>query len=371
MTNNIIYIGLDVDDANFHGCALEPSTGEALTFKCRPTVKGLIRQINKIQKAFPHHEVTLCYEATYIGNTLKRDLHAHNIACDVVAPSSIPQVRGKKIKTDRIDAAQLARFYANGLLTAVSIPDEEQEMDRDLLRSRNKLQDIQSDLRRHIHGLLRRNNRHFKLETDHKAHWTGPHYRWLDKVVKESAGSFKSNLILLLKQLKDIDLTVKEYQKEIDTLAQSLRYKSKVEALTCYKGIRNLFAMTMITEIGDIKRFEHPRSLVSWMGLDIREYSSGGKHNRFGITKQGNKHLRHAIVEANQKGYRSLTTTNALNARRKDTEPELIRIADRCHRRLHQKGGHLLKMGKHPNKVKVACAREMVGFIWESLQKVA
>jgi len=53
MTNNIIYIGLDVDDANFHGCALEPSTGEALTFKCRPTVKGLIKQINKIKKAFP------------------------------------------------------------------------------------------------------------------------------------------------------------------------------------------------------------------------------------------------------------------------------------------------------------------------------
>lgn len=84
--------------------------------------------------------MTLCYEATYIGNALKRDLHAHNIACDVVAPSSITQVRGKKIKTDRIDAAQLARFYANGLLTVVSIPDEEQEMDRDLLRSRNKLQ---------------------------------------------------------------------------------------------------------------------------------------------------------------------------------------------------------------------------------------
>jgi len=128
---------------------------------------------------------------------------------------------------------------------------------------------------RHIHGLMRRDNRHFKLEIDHKAHWTGPYYRWLDKVVKESAGSFKLNLILLLKQLKDIDLTVKEYKKEIDTLAQSLPYKSKVEALTCYKGIRNLFAMTMITEIGDIKRFEHPRSLASWIGLDIREYLSG------------------------------------------------------------------------------------------------
>ena len=59
MTNNIIYIGPDVDDANFHGCALEPFTGEALDFKCPPTVKGLIRQVNNVQRAFPDHQVTL------------------------------------------------------------------------------------------------------------------------------------------------------------------------------------------------------------------------------------------------------------------------------------------------------------------------
>jgi len=47
----------------------------------------------------------------------------------------------------------------------------------------------------------------------------------------------------------------------------------------------------MITEIGDIKRFSHPRKLVSWIGMDIREYSSGGKYNRFGITKPGNHYV--------------------------------------------------------------------------------
>jgi hypothetical protein len=43
----------------------------------------------------------------------------------------------------------------------------------------------------------------------------------------------------------------------------------------------------------------------------------------------------------------------------------LIAIADRCMRRLNKKGNRLLLAGKHPNKVKVACAREMVGFVWE------
>lgn len=52
--------------------------------------------------------------------------------------------------------------------------------------------------------------------------------------------------------------------------------------------IKNLFALTMITEIGDVRRFAHPRQLVSWVGMDIRDYASGGKSNRFGITRQGN-----------------------------------------------------------------------------------
>jgi hypothetical protein len=105
--------------------------------------------------------------------------------------------------------------------------------------------------------------------------------------------------------------------------------------------------------------------------MDIREYSSGGKHNRFGITKPGNRFLRTAFVEANQRGYRTTKISQRLRARRKNTDAELVSIADRCLKRLNKKGNRLLIAGKHPNKVKVACAREMVGFVWESLQKVA
>ncbi len=136
-------------------------------------------------------------------------------------------------------------------------------------------------------------------------------------------------------------------------------------------GIKNIFALTMITEIGDVKRFSHPRQLVSWIGMDIREYSSGGKHHRFGITKNGNRYLRTAFIEANQRGYRSARLSQAIKARRAHTGAEFIDIADRCLRRLNRKGNRLLLAGKHPNKVKVACAREMVGFVWESLHQAA
>jgi|TARA_B100000315_G_scaffold226746_1_gene233922 transposase len=112
----------------------------------------------------------------------------------------------------------------------------------------------------------------------------------------------------------------------------------------------------MITEIGDVKRFAHPRWLVSFIGMDIREYASGGKSNRYGITRHGNRHLRTAFIEANQRGYRSSRLSKEVKARRRNCAHGTVEIADRYLRRLNKKGNRLLLAGKHPNKVKVACA---------------
>jgi len=371
MQQTIIYVGLDVDDTQYHGSALDKNTGEVIHIKCRPTLNGLLGQLEKLRQYFPGSTLTLCYEASYIGFTLQRDLTDKGYACVVVAPTSIPSPRSKQIKTDRIDASQLAQFYANGLLTLVSVPEREQEQDRDLIRSRQHLVQQRTELRTHVQALLRRNGLHYKEQTGNKTHWTKYHYCWLARTVEAATGSLKANLELLLRQLKGLNALLVDYTQQIEALANTPRYQKPVQALTCYKGIKNLFALTMITEIGDIKRFPHPRQLVSWIGMDIREYSSGGKHNRFGITKQGNRYLRTAFIEANQRGYRTARITKDIKARRAHTAPELIDIADRCLRRLNKKGNRLLIGGKHPNKVKVACAREMVGFVWESLNKVA
>ncbi len=69
------------------------------------------------------------------------------------------------MKTDRLDATELAEFYANDLLTVVIEPDAQVEQDRDLLRSRQQLIQLQGSLRRHIGSLLRRNGLHYKAAT--------------------------------------------------------------------------------------------------------------------------------------------------------------------------------------------------------------
>jgi transposase len=100
------------------------------------------------------------------------------------------------VKTDRIDAAELAEFYANGSLTEVSAPDAQLEQDRDLLRSRQQLMQQQGNLRRHIQSLLRRNGLHYKSETQRKTHWQTHHYGWLDRTIETCSGSLKVNLSL-------------------------------------------------------------------------------------------------------------------------------------------------------------------------------
>ena len=50
MKHTIIYVGLDVDDTSYHGAALDKTSGELMTFKCRPTLKALLSQLDKLRQ---------------------------------------------------------------------------------------------------------------------------------------------------------------------------------------------------------------------------------------------------------------------------------------------------------------------------------
>jgi transposase len=156
-----------------------------------------------------------------------------------------------------------------GPLTYISTPELAQEQERNLLRSRQKLLDQQTELRKPIQALLRRNGRHFKTETHYKTHWSLPHYAWLDKTIEAASGSLKVNLSLLVRQLKALNDVLIEYDEQVEALARTPQYEKPVQALTCYKGIKNLFALTMITKIGDVKRFPHPRTCLLKLFLII------------------------------------------------------------------------------------------------------
>ncbi len=154
----------------------------------------------------------------------------------MVAPTSIPTPRSKQIKTDRIDAAQLAQFYAHGLLTVLSIPEPAQEQDRDLLRTRQHLVEQQTDLRKHLQALLRRHGLHDKAQTQSRTYWTTHHSSWLERTINATSGSLKVNLELLVRHLNGLTTILASYDQQIEELATTPRYAKPVHALTVIKG---------------------------------------------------------------------------------------------------------------------------------------
>ncbi len=365
--SNVLYCGLDVDDKAFHAFLINES-GEFFEFTSRPNLKSLLDKLSKFQ----NYHLKIFYEATYLGFSLCRSLRGKGYDCDVIAPNLIPELSGAKVKTDRKDARKLATYAMKDLLTIVHVPNEEDEYERDLTRSRAFIQEQMKMIKNHIQSNLRRAGINYKEETNKSNYWTDDYLKWLrGKVASMPEGALKINTNMLVNYFYQQKELLQNYDFELTKLCQSEKYASRVQALQCYRGIAELSAITIVTEIGDIKRFPHPRKLMSYLGFDVAEYSSGGKERKYGITKAGNSKVRRLLVEATQRCNLPPKVHYGLNTRRSKTPLELIGVADRCMNRLYKKSYALEQRGKNRNKTKVACAREMVSFIWESLNKVA
>ena len=364
----ILYVGIDVDDKSFHLCGFNRDNGELLEMSCKPNNSSLLSKLRLLEsKGFI---LETCYEATYIGYSLHRFLVSHNIRNRIIAPSLIPYSPGIKTKTDRLDSRKLAIYSSKGLLVPIYIPDIQDEQVRDLIRTRGFLVNKRSSLKRHILSTSRRYNLNYKQESKGRHYWTVSHIDWLTVQLNKVDKVLGLNLELQLSQYRYITETIERYDSEVTELSNLERYKSKVEALSYFRGISTLSAMILITEIGDIRRFPHPENLSSYVGLDVKEYSSGGKERRFGITKMGNHHIRTTLVEACQSSGRHCALSKRLQKSRRGQPQKLIDIADKCMNRLKKKFINLQRKDKHINKIKVACARELLCFVWEMLMEV-
>jgi len=369
--NILHYVGLDVDDKNFHGAIYKKETGEIVDFKTKPNAGALVKKINSIIK--PGERVKMCYEATHIGYPLCREINKKkNMECEIIAPSLIPEIIGRKRKTDRLDCRKLAEYYAKDLLTKIYIPKEEDVINRGIMRTRSFMVKQRKEIKLHILSTCRSYGINYREETDKKSYWTKNHRNWINSKVKEMDSTVKYMFEVILFQLDMTEKVIKELEEKIMEMAETKKYKKRKDALIKFEGISVLTAMTIILEVVDIKRFAHPKQLTSYVGLDITEYSSGGKERKYSITKAGNKHIRAVLLEGLQIFHSGQTLSKRLKQARKERDGEgIVKIAEKCSERLRKKRTKMMIAGKHYNKIKVACARELLCFVWEALYKVA
>jgi len=141
--------------------------------------------------------------------------------------------------------------------------------------------------------------------------------------------------------------------------------------LRALRGIDTVSAIGLVAEIGDIGRFAPPRQLMGYLGLVPTESSSGERIRKGSITKTGNAHARRLLTEAawNYRlkpriGYRA-------QVRQEGLDESLRQLAWKAQLRLTARFARLQARGLQINKVCVAVARELAGFIWAMAQASA
>jgi transposase len=322
-----------------------------------PRLSELTKALGKLGEP---RSLCVVYEAGPCGYALAREMARLGYHCEVVAPSKIPRRPGERIKTDRRDALNLAGLARAGQLVPITIPDERDEAIRDLSRARVDAVRARLKARQQLKALMLRHGRRYHGKTS----WSAAHERYLAEVA-------------FAHPAQDIAFTeyrqaVSEGEARVQRLNQALtqevehwRMHGLVSAVMTLRGLDLVAATTVVAELGDRRRFAHPRELMAYLGLVPSEHTTGSKRRLGAITKTGNGHVRRVLIEAAW-NYRYPARISRALQLRQERQPAPIRaIAWRAQLRLNHRYRRLKARGLQHNKICVALARELAAFVWD------
>jgi transposase len=317
------------------------------------------RLVKRLQRLAKTYQIEACYEAGPSGYGPARALIKAGIPCRVVAPSLIPRRPGERVKTDARDALELALALRAGTLKFVRIPTPEEEEVRGLVRCR---EDIAKEVRRIkqviAHWLLVHG---YRVPKGIKS-WTPAHRRWMRDL--ELSSLDRTVLDHYLDVVHMLGERLKLIEEQVLALADTEGFKDRVARLQAFKGFSKLSAMRVIAEVMEFARFPRATSFMKFTGLVPSEYSSSDRIRRGRITKAGNSHLRHVLVEAVQRAQSTARPGRSLSLRLAAVCGPFRQVALSALTRLHHTFWRLTRRGVSAGKVKVALARELAGFVW-------
>jgi transposase len=207
-----------------------------------------------------------------------------------VSPSDTG-IRQARAKTDRLDARTLARLLAAGSLDGVWLPDRWTWVMRRRLSRRSQLVWARSRAKNQIHAVLMRQ----LVGRPPFADLFGVKGRqWLAEL--QLAPEESETVSAAMRQIEFFEQEIAEVERLIAGAAME---SAEIRRLMSVPGVNVIVAASFMAAIGDIHRFESPRKLVGYLGLDPRVHQSGvGPATHGHISKHGSVRARHALVEA-------------------------------------------------------------------------
>lgn len=365
MNYNTVYVGMDVHKKSFSLCCYTNEKEQAeYPQKTAPHYSKVLNYLEAMRFHYGDDVLFICgYEAGCLGYTLYHELMDHNVKCILLAPTTIPQPTGrKKFKTDKRDAALIARCLAHHDYSPVHIPSEKDEQVKEYIRMRNDHKIALKKVKQQISAFCLRHGYRYDATVNQ---WTQAHLKWLRALKPE--GLYLDILMEYLSTYDQLTDKIERMDRRIEELAGEPQYREGVKKLSCFLGIKTQTALSTMVEVGDFKRFSSAQRFAAYLGLVPGERSSSESQKRLGITKAGNSHIRTLLVEAAQSYTRGRVgfKSKALKERQYGNPADVIAYADKANERFRRKYYTMvLTKGKKVNVVKTAIARELACFIW-------
>ena len=176
---------MDVHTTNYTLCCYTVDSDDAFAVvNVKPDYHEILKYMERVRSTRGGNCDFICgYEAGCLGYSLYHQLAKHGVACIILAPSTMPQQKGKSIKTDKRDAKNIAKCLAFNLYSPVYVPTAEDDAIKEYIRMRD---DVKADLKRTKQQIISFCTRH-GFHYEGKSRWTQAYFKWLDSLVFENA----------------------------------------------------------------------------------------------------------------------------------------------------------------------------------------
>ena len=251
---------------------------------------------------FPGCTIMVLYEAGFKGFTLFDKLEADGITCIVIPPHRVTQEKGRRVKTDKIDARRLAKILESNDYSSCFVPDRELREDRQISRT---LIQIQKDITRVKNRIRKFLDFHGFDEELPAGTWYERDYDYVNEVFSRLSESLQFCMKHLLKELESLRQSKKVFRAELRNLSKKQRYNQAFTLLYSAPGVGWFTAIRFVLEWGeDLSRFTSSKSFACFTGLTGREHSTGDVERRGAITHQGPRHVRGWLIECAWTAYK-------------------------------------------------------------------
>jgi transposase len=291
-SNQKFFVGIDVHKKNWK-VTIQSKQIQIKTFSMNPSVEQLASYLNK---RYPGGEYYSVYEAGFCGYWINRELNQHGIKNIIVNPADVPTSNKEKLsKTDKIDSRKLARELENQTITSIYIPTEYQQQLRSLCRLRYSLTKDLVRLKNRIKGHLYFYGNQIPEDSNY---WSGRFIACL-RQLEFSDPMGKEYLSVCLDEMLRVKERILAINKELRKAAQNSPFREIIRKLyQTVPGIGFMTAITLFTEIIDMKRFSNIEKLASYVGLVPSVNASGEREKTIGLTVRKNKYLRYLLIES-------------------------------------------------------------------------